>query len=81
MRTSGSAFSRGSRPPTTSFEKVTATERPAFPITDKAGQGVAIGFEAAWARDGIRADHLVQFSKHLKTTVPGIAAGLDAGLP
>jgi hypothetical protein len=30
--------------------------------------------------DGVRADHLVWFSKHLETVVPGIVAGLDAGL-
>ncbi len=59
--------------------RITIKDNAAFPITDKSGQGVMIGFEAAWSRDAIRADHLVGFSNHLKKVVPSIVAGLDAG--
>lgn len=61
--------------------KLTLKDPAALPITDKTGHPVMLSFEASWSRDGVRADHLVEFSKHLQTVVPRIVAGLlDPGL-
>jgi DNA-binding transcriptional LysR family regulator len=57
--------------------KMSEKQHLAFPITGKSGQRVVIGFEAAWSRERVRAQHLVEFSKHLKTIVPSIVSGLD----
>jgi LysR family transcriptional regulator, hydrogen peroxide-inducible genes activator len=62
------------------ISKIAAKDQAAFPITDKSGQGAVIGFEAVWSRDGVRADHLAAFAKHLKKVVPSIVAGLDPAL-
>ena len=59
--------------------KISAKDHPAFPITGKSGQRVVLAFEAAWSRERVGADHLLAFSKHLKTVVPSLVAGLDPG--
>ena len=60
--------------------KISATDRVALPIHGKSGQPAQIGFEAAWSRERVNAGHLLDFSKHLKTVVPSIVAGLDRGV-
>jgi LysR family hydrogen peroxide-inducible transcriptional activator len=56
--------------------KLAANHRSAYPIVDRAGQPVTIGFEAVWPRDEGRAPHLVAFTQHLAKVAPRIAAGL-----
>ena len=51
----------------------------AFPITDKSGRQVTIGFEAIWSSTGAQARHLLEFVTHLRDVVPGIVGGLDPG--
>ena len=48
----------------------------AYPIVDKRGNAVTIGFEAAWLRSAPQAQHVSAFSQHLATVAPRIAAGL-----
>jgi DNA-binding transcriptional LysR family regulator len=59
--------------------KVAGGSRSAFPIVDKAGREVSIGFEAAWPRKGARSSHLLGFADHLRNVVPGIVSGLESG--
>jgi DNA-binding transcriptional LysR family regulator len=59
--------------------RLTANHRTAYPIVDKAGQPVTIGFEAVWPRSEAQAPHLAAFSQHLATVVPSIVAGLGRG--
>lgn len=59
--------------------KITAKGHAPCVIQDRSGQPVMIGFEAAWSRDAVGATHLREFARHLKTVVPRIVAGLDAG--
>ena len=47
-----------------------------YPIVDKAGQPVTIGFEAVWPRSEAQAPHLAAFARHLAGVVPRIVAGL-----
>ena len=56
--------------------KLAANRRSAYPIVDRAGQPVTIGFEAVWPRGEGRAPHLVAFTEHLAKVAPRIAAGL-----
>jgi LysR family hydrogen peroxide-inducible transcriptional activator len=56
--------------------KLAANNRSAYPIVDRAGQPVTIGFEAVWPRGEGRAPHLVAFTEHLAKVAPRIAAGL-----
>jgi DNA-binding transcriptional LysR family regulator len=56
--------------------KVAASGHAAFPINDKAGHQIRIGFEAAWSRKGSRSSHLLDFASHLRKVVPAIVAGL-----
>ena len=56
--------------------RLTAGHRMAYPIVDKAGQPVTIGFEAVWPRKDAQAPHLALFSQHLAKVVPRIIAGL-----
>ncbi len=60
--------------------KVTSSKAHALAITDKAGDDIRISFEASWSRTGIQADHLQDFSKHLRQIVPEIVRGLGSGL-
>jgi LysR family hydrogen peroxide-inducible transcriptional activator len=57
--------------------KVAAGGRASFPINDKAGHEITIGFEAAWSRKGSRSAHLLDFASHLRKVVPAIVAGLQ----
>ena len=59
--------------------KVAASGCAAFPITDKSGREVMIGFEASWCRTGIQPPHLLEFATHLRKVVPGIIGGLEPG--
>jgi DNA-binding transcriptional LysR family regulator len=56
--------------------RLTANHRHAYPIVDKAGQAVTIGFEAVWPRSEAQAPHLAAFAQHLAVVVPRIVAGL-----
>jgi DNA-binding transcriptional LysR family regulator len=57
--------------------KITGNGHDSFPIADKSGQEVRIGFEAIWSRTGAQSPHLVEFAKHLRKVVPGIVRGLQ----
>ena len=59
--------------------KVAASGHASFPITDKSGRDVTIGFEAAWSRTGTQSPHLLEFANHLRKVVPGIVGGLEPG--
>lgn len=59
--------------------KITARDKPSFPIVSKRGDLAMIEFEATWANDSARTAHLLAFAGHLKSVVPGIVAGLDLG--
>lgn len=59
--------------------KVAASGHASFPITDKSGRDVAIGFEATWSRTCTQSPHLVEFANHLRKVVPGIVGGLEPG--
>ena len=59
--------------------KVAASGHASFPITDKSGRDVTIGFEAAWSRTGTQSPHLLEFANHLRKIVPGIVGGLGPG--
>lgn len=56
--------------------KLAENHRMAYPIVDKAGQPVSIGFEAVWPRSVAQAPHLAAFTQHLVTVAPRIVAGL-----
>lgn len=60
--------------------RLTANDRAAFPIVDRAGQPVTIGFEAVWPRSGAQPPHVAAFTRHLATVAPRIAAGLAAAV-
>jgi hypothetical protein len=57
--------------------KITGSGHDAFPIVDKSGQEVRIGFEAIWSRNNAKSPHLLEFAKHLRKVVPGIVRGLQ----
>ena len=59
--------------------RLSANHRMAYPIVDKAGQPVTIGFEAVWKRSDAQPPHLAAFSQHLATVAPRIVAGLGDG--
>ena len=59
--------------------RLTTNHRMAYPIVDKAGQPVTIGFVAVWPRSEARAPHLAAFSQHLAAVVPRIVLGLGRG--
>ena len=59
--------------------KVAASGHAAFPIADKSGREVTIGFEATWSRTGAQPPHLLEFATHLRKVVPGIISGLGPG--
>jgi DNA-binding transcriptional LysR family regulator len=63
------------------LSKLSAGNHAAFPIADKAGQAVTIGFEATWLRQGSPAPHLLEFAIHLRKVVPAIVGGLRSGSP
>jgi LysR family transcriptional regulator, hydrogen peroxide-inducible genes activator len=46
-----------------------------YPIEDKAGRAVRIGFEAVWCRQETRSSHLLAFEQHLRTVAAGVALG------
>ncbi|MFM1988507.1 MAG: hypothetical protein RJA99_1464 [Pseudomonadota bacterium] len=57
--------------------KVTSSAHASFPIADKSGRAVTIGFEAIWSRNGSQSSHLLEFTDHLRKVVPTIVAGLQ----
>lgn len=59
--------------------KVTESGNASFPIIDKSGREVTIGFEATWSRASIQSPHLLEFANHLRKVVPGIVGGLEYG--
>ena len=59
--------------------KVAASGHASFPINDKAGREITIGFEATWSRKGSQSSHLLDFASHLRKVVPAIVAGLRPG--
>jgi DNA-binding transcriptional LysR family regulator len=59
--------------------KVATSGHATFPITDKSGRDVMIGFEAIWSRTGTQSPHLLEFANHLRKVVPGIVDGLVPG--
>lgn len=59
--------------------KVAASGHASFPIADKAGHEITIGFEATWLRKGSQASHLLEFATHLRKVVPAIVVGLKSG--
>jgi DNA-binding transcriptional LysR family regulator len=59
--------------------KLIASGHASFPITDKAGYEVTIGFEATWSRKGSQSLHLLEFASHLRKVVPAIVGGLGSG--
>ena len=56
--------------------KVAGSRHASFPITDKSGNEITIGFEATWSRKGSQSSHLLEFASHLRKVVPAIVAGL-----
>ncbi len=59
--------------------KLMASGHASFPIADKTGREVTIGFEATWSRKGLQSSHLLEFSNHLRKVVPAIVSGLGPG--
>ncbi|MEI8326363.1 MAG: LysR family transcriptional regulator [Betaproteobacteria bacterium] len=59
--------------------KVAAGAHASFPIADKFGGEVTIGFQAIWLRNDAQAQHLLEFANHLRKVVPGIIGGLGLG--
>jgi LysR family transcriptional regulator, hydrogen peroxide-inducible genes activator len=60
--------------------KLHDSERTAFSITDKVDQEIRISFEAVWLRSRTQAAHVLQFSEHLRKTVPALVKGLNQPL-
>ncbi len=60
--------------------KLQDSERTGFCITDKADQEIRIDFEAVWSRSRTQAAHVLQFSEHLRKTVPALVKGLNQPL-
>ncbi len=56
--------------------KVADNGRPAYPIVDKAGAAITIGFEAMWSRTSIFSDQSIEFLQHLRKVVPAIVEGV-----
>jgi len=59
--------------------KVAADGGASFPIIDKTGSAVQIGFAATWSRGAPQAPHLLEFATYLRKVVPGIVGGLKSG--
>lgn len=60
------------------LSRLTAKGRVAYPIVDKNGAPVNIGFEAAWPSSSAKEPHLAAFAKHLAMVAPRIVAGLGS---
>jgi DNA-binding transcriptional LysR family regulator len=56
--------------------KLTSKADLSLAIIDKAGQPVAIEFEAVWSNRDPSAAHLANFAKHLREVVPKLIEGL-----